>query len=87
MKKLIIGLGGCGNNIINLLQDRIDDSFKTISIQKDLQLLTISNADFKLNPRDNDFEEKFNTIVNFSKNIFIVAGFGGSTLFYILKSC
>ena len=32
MKNLIIGLGDCGNSIINLVNDKIDDTFKTVSI-------------------------------------------------------
>ena len=83
MKKLILGLGGCGNNIINLLQDKIDDSFKTLSIQKDLQLFAISNADFKLNPKDNDFEEKLTTLLQYSNKVILVLGTAGtSTLLY-----
>jgi hypothetical protein len=83
MKKLIIGLGGCGSNIINLLQGKIDDSFKTLSIQKDLQLLTISNADFKLNPKDDDFEEKLNTLLQYSNKVILVLGTAGtSSLLY-----
>lgn len=60
MKNLIIGLGGCGNNIINLILDKIDSDFKTVSIQKDIQLFSISNADFKLNTKDSNFEDKLN---------------------------
>ncbi|GGD32853.1 hypothetical protein GCM10012288_03460 [Malaciobacter pacificus] len=83
MKKLIIGLGGCGNNIINLLQDKIDDSFKTLSIQKDLQLLAISQANFKLNPKDNDFEKKLNTLLQYSNKVILVLGAAGtSSLLY-----
>lgn len=85
MKKLILGLGNCGNNIINLIQDRLDNSYKSLSIQKDLQLLAISKADFKLNIKDNNFEKKFNTILNFSDNISLVAGLGGSSLFLYIE--
>ena len=65
MKNLVIGIGGCGNNIVNLIQDKIDNDFKTVSIQKDLQLIAISKSDFKLNTKDRDFENK----LRISKNL------------------
>lgn len=86
MKNLIIGLGGCGNNNINLIQDQLDNSFKTISIQKDLQLLTISNADFKLNIKDRDFENKLASLVKYGKKMILILGTSGnSSVLYLDK--
>ena len=86
MKKLLIGLGGCGNNIINLMQDQLDQSYKTLSIQKDLQLLSISQADFKLNPKDKDYEEKLNVILEHASEVKLILGSSGTTsLLYLEK--
>lgn len=86
MKKLLIGLGGCGNNIINLIQDQLDQSCKTLSIQKDLQLLSISQADFTLNPKDKDYEEKFKVILEHASEVKLILGSSGTTsLLYLEK--
>ena len=91
MKNLVIGIGGCGNNIVNLIQDKIDNDFKTVSIQKDLQLIAISKSDFKLNTKDRDFENKLNILLQNCNNAIIVIGLAGTTsilyLDKILKLC
>ncbi|PIE84922.1 hypothetical protein CSA08_04680 [Candidatus Gracilibacteria bacterium] len=86
MKKLIIGLGGCGNNIINLLQNKIDNSSKTLSVQKDIQLFTISKADFKLNPKEIDFENKLKLLFEHTSKVILILGTAGnSSLLYLDK--
>jgi len=86
MKNLIISLGGCGNNIINLLQDKKSDIFKTLSIQRELQLLSISNADFKLNQKDGDFEQKLKILLENSNDITLISGLGGTnSILYLDK--
>jgi hypothetical protein len=39
MKNLLIRLDGVGNNIIKLLDNKLDNNTTTLSIQRDLQLL------------------------------------------------
>lgn len=78
MKNLLIGLGGAGNNIIKLLDSKLNNNTTTLSIQKDLQLIAFSNANFTLNIKNADFIEKFNTILDYSDNVCIIVGLGGS---------
>lgn len=85
MKNLLIGLGGAGNNIIKLLDSKLNNNTTTLSIQKDLQLIAFSNANFTLNIKNADFIEKFNTILDYSNNVCIIVGLGGSFSYITLK--
>lgn len=84
MKNLIVGLGGCGNNILNLLQNKKNKLSKTLSIQRDLQILSISNSDFKLNIKDVDFEIKLNVLLEYSNNISLIVGLSGTNSVLVL---
>ena len=85
LKNLVIGIGGCGNNIVNFIASKANSSLVTLSVQKDLQALHISDADFKLNTLDRAFEDRLNILASKADKIFIIAGLGGSTGSYYCK--
>ena len=49
----IIGLGNCGNNILNTISEFKNKSINLISLQKDVQILLFSKSDINIEIKSN----------------------------------
>ncbi|MEA3554014.1 MAG: hypothetical protein U9R39_06410 [Campylobacterota bacterium] len=76
---LVIGIGGYGSNILNFISSQNDSGLTTLSVQRSIELLSLSKSNFKLNILDLDFNSNIELLINESTKTFILAGLGGNT--------
>ena len=73
----IIGLGNCGNNILNTISKFKDKSINLISLQKDVQILLLSKSDINIEIKSG-FTKQLDEILKNSSKIFIICSSAGT---------
>ncbi len=71
----IIGIGGCGDNILNFLNTKIDAEL--VTLQSDVKKLNDSKIKTRIKIGNDD--KLLDSVLDGASKIFIVAGFGGNT--------
>lgn len=74
----IIGLGNCGNNILNTISEFKNKSINLISLQKDVQILLFSKSDINIEIKSG-FTKQLDEIFKNSSKIFIIGASSGTT--------
>jgi cell division GTPase FtsZ len=74
----IIGLGNCGNNILNTISKFKDKSINLISLQKDMQILLLSKSDINIEIKSG-FTKQLDEILENSSKVFIIGASAGTT--------
>ena len=74
----IIGLGNCGNNILNTISKFKDKSINLISLQKDMQILLLSKSDINIEIKSG-FTKQLDEILENSSKVFIMGAPAGTT--------
>lgn len=74
----IIGLGNCGNNILNTILRFKDKSINLISLQKDVQILLLSKSDINIEIKSG-FTKQLDEILKNSSKVFIIGASAGTT--------
>lgn len=85
----IIGLGNCGNNILNIVSKFKNKSINLISLQKDVQILLLSKSDINIEIKSG-FTKQLDEILKNSSKVFIIGASAGTTsneyLFFLIDS-
>ena len=71
----IIGIGGCGDNILNFLNTKID--VELVTLQSDVKKLNDSKIKTRIKIGNDD--KLLDSVLDDASKIFVVAGFGGVT--------
>jgi cell division protein FtsZ len=71
----IIGIGGCGDNILNFLNTKIDAEL--VTLQSDVKKLNDSKIKTRIKIGNDD--KLLDSVLDGADRLFIVAGFGGNT--------
>lgn len=74
----IIGLGNCGNNILNTISRFKNKSINLISLQKDVQILLLSKSDINIEIKSG-FTKQLDEILKNSSKVFIIGASAGTT--------
>ena len=85
----IIGLGNCGNNILNSVSKFKNKSINLISLQKDLQILLLSKSNINIEIKSG-FTKQLDEILKNSSKVFIICASAGTVsneyLFFLIDS-
>ena len=73
----IIGLGNCGNNILNTISKFRNKNMNLISLQKDLQIFLFSKSDINIEIKSG-FTKQLDEILKNSSKIFIICSSAGT---------
>lgn len=73
----IIGLGNCGNNILNTISKFRNKNMNLISLQKDLQIFLFSKSDINIEIKSG-FAKQLDEILKNSSKIFIICSSAGT---------
>lgn len=73
----IIGLGNCGNNILNTISEFKNKSVNLISLQKDLQILLLSKSNINIEIKSG-FTKQLDEILKNSSKVFIIGASAGT---------
>lgn len=74
----IIGLGNCGNNILNTISRFKNKSINLISLQRDVQILLFSKSDINIEVKSG-FTKQLDEILKNSSKVFIIGASAGTT--------